>query len=441
MATIKPFRAIRYNQKKIDHINNVISQPYDRVRYGLQDEYYRLSDYNITRIIKGKEFDDDSDSKNVYTRAKGFLDQWLKEGVLIREDEPAYYVYHQTFPLPTGESITRKAFIAAFELVDFEAGIVLPHEKTHAGPKIDRLNLTRATETYFGNIFMLYPDPQNKIDTIFDDAINRPPDIEAKELHESDVLHQVWVVTDPKVITAVNEEMAPKTNLIIADGHHRYETALNYREEVAKKHPDAPDNAGFKYRMVALVSMSNPGLTILPTHRLILDYNKYSPDEILERAKDYFDITEVPDRNNLEKRMEEGMGKIGQIGLAAKNGLYLLNLRDPEIILQLAPDRDQSWRDLDVTILHKLLFHHIMEIDPKSIDNLENIKYLREPDMGYQEIEESEEAFLFILNATRIEQVTACTEVGEKMPQKSTDFYPKIVTGFAMLPIGKEEII
>ena len=441
MATIKPFRAIRYNQEKIDHINHVISQPYDRVRYGLQDEYYNLSDYNITRIIKGKEFDDDSETQNVYTRAKGYLDQWLMDGVLIREEQPAYYVYHQTFPLPSGETITRKAFIGAFELVGFEAGIVLPHEKTHAGPKIDRLNLTRATETYFGNIFMLYPDPENKIDAIFDQAINRPPDIEAKELHEKDVLHQVWVVTDPEVISAVNAEMEPKTNLIIADGHHRYETALNYQEEAAKKYPEAPKNAGFNYRMVALVSMSNPGLTILPTHRLIFDYDHFSTDEVLERAKDYFDIKEVPDRKNLEKIMEEGLSQVGQIGLASKKGLYVLNLRDPGIMNQLAPDRVQSWCDLDVSILHKLLLHHILEIDPQKIDDLENIKYLREPDMGYHEVEGSENAYLFILNATRIEQVTACTEVGEKMPQKSTDFYPKIVTGFAMLPVGEEETL
>jgi uncharacterized protein (DUF1015 family) len=441
MATIKPFRAIRYNQKKIDNINNVISQPYDRVRYGLQDEYYNLSDYNITRIIKGKEFDDDDDAQNVYTRAKGFLDQWLKEGVLSREDQPAYYVYHQTFPLPSGESITRKAFIAAFELVDFEAGIVLPHEKTHAGPKIDRLNLTRATETYFGNIFMLYPDPENRIDSIFDKAANRRPDIVAKELHEKDVLHQVWVVTDPEVISAVNAEMAPKTNLIIADGHHRYETALNYQEEAAKKYPDAPANAGFNYRMVALVSMSNPGLTILPTHRLIFDYDKFSTDEILERSKAYFDIKEIPDRNKLEKIMKSGQGKIGQIGLATKEGMFALTLRDPDIMKQLAPDRAQSWRDLDVSILHQLLLQHIMEIDPQKIDNLENIKYLREPDMGFHDVKGSGSAYLFILNATRIEQVTACAEVGEKMPQKSTDFYPKIVTGFAMLPVGKEETL
>ena len=441
MATIKPFRGIRYNQENISHINDVISQPYDRVRYGLQDEYYALSGYNVTRIIKGKEFETDSDSDNVYTRANDFLNQWLKDSILIREDQPAYYVYHQTFPLPSGKSITRKAFICAFELSGFDEGIVLPHEKTHAGPKIDRLNLTRATETYFGNIFMLYPDSDNQIDNIFDQAIQRSPDIEAKELHEKDVLHQVWVVTDPEILSQVNAAMNPKTNLIIADGHHRYETALNYQAEMSAEHPDASPSAGFNYRMVAMVSMSNPGLTVLPTHRLIFDYQELNSSEILEKASKYFKIEEIDSRENLESQLESSGNQAGVIGFVSKDNYHLLTLDKPEIMVDLAPDRAQAWRELDVSILHKLLFEEIMGIDPKKIDNLENIKYLREPDLGYDEVKSTDTSFLFILKATRIEQVTSCTDAGEKMPQKSTDFYPKIVTGFAMLPVHKDETL
>ena len=441
MAIIKPFRAIRYNQDQIDSINHVISQPYDRVRYGLQDQYYDLSPYNVTRIIKGKEKEGDSESDNVYTRANNFLAQWIEEEILMREDQPAYYVYHQSFSLPSGQTVTRKAFINAFELSGFDEGIVLPHEKTHAGPKIDRLNLTRATETYFGNIFMLYPDPENKIDAIFETAIQRPADIEAKELHESDVLHQVWVVKDPDVLSKVSAEMAPKTNLIIADGHHRYETALNYQQEMQGKFPDAPANAGFNYRMVAMVSMSDPGLIILPTHRLIFDYQQLTAEEILTRVKSHFQVEEVPGRPELEKRLTDNSGTIGTIGLVCSQGFYLLNLNDQEVMAELAPDRVQAWRDLDVSILHSLLLTKLMEVDPKKIDNLENIKYLREPDLGYDEVKESESSFLFILNPTRIEQVTDCTDAGEKMPQKSTDFYPKIVTGFAMLPVQETETL
>ncbi len=439
MANIKPFRGIRYNQNQIDKIDNVISQPYDRVRYGLQDKYYDLSDYNVTRIIKGKEFDDDNESNNVYTRAKAFLKEWLKEGVLVREEEPALYIYHQEFPLPNGEVITRKALINAFELAEFDEGIVLPHERTHAGPKVDRLNLTRATETYFGNIFMLYPDPENKVDAILSKAINRKPDIEARELHEKDVLHKVWVVTNQDVIQAVTEEMAPKRNLIIADGHHRYETALNYRAEQREEYPDAPENAGFNYRMVAMVSMSNPGLTILPTHRLIFDYEQKSSAEVIERLEEYFGVEKVADRAVLEAKMDQAEGQVGAMGIVTHEGVYFLKLEDDAIMDALAPDRVDAWRELDVSILHNLVLEHVMEIDPEKIDNKENIEYLREPDMGYDRVSEEETAYLFILNPTRIEQVKACTKVGEKMPQKSTDFYPKVITGLAMLPVGPDE--
>jgi uncharacterized protein (DUF1015 family) len=439
MANIKPFRGIRYNQNQIDKIDNVISQPYDRVRYGLQDKYYELSDYNVTRIIKGKEFDDDDESNNVYTRAKAFLNEWLKEGVLVREEEPALYVYHQEFPLPDGEVVTRKALINAFELAEFDEGIVLPHERTHAGPKVDRLNLTRATETYFGNIFMLYPDPENKVDAILSEAIDRKPDIEARELHEKDVLHKVWVVTNQDVIQAVTEEMAPKRNLIIADGHHRYETALNYRAEQREEYPDAPENAGFNYRMVAMVSMSNPGLTILPTHRLIFDYEQKSSAEVIERLEEYFSVEKVADRAVLEAKMDQAEGQVGAMGIITHEGVYFLKLEDEAIMDALAPDRVDAWRELDVSILHNLVLEHVMEIDPEKIDNKENIEYLREPDMGYDRVSEEETAYLFILNPTRIEQVKACTKVGEKMPQKSTDFYPKVITGLAMLPVGPDE--
>jgi uncharacterized protein (DUF1015 family) len=439
MANIKPFQGIRYNPQKIEDMSKVISQPYDRVRHGLQDKYYDLSEYNIVRIIKGKEFEEDDQENNVYTRARSYLQQWLEEDVLQREEEPALYVYHQTFSLPGGGTVTRKSFINAFELVRFDEGIVLPHEKTHAGPKVDRLKLTRATETYFGNIFMLYPDPENKVDAILDRAVDREPDIQAKELHEKDVLHQVWVVTDQEVISQVRAEMEAKRNLIIADGHHRYETALNYRDEQREKFPDAPENAGFNYRMTALVSMSNPGLTVLPTHRLISDYKKMGTREIIEKAGEFFQIEEVPDRAALEARMEGALGSVGCMGLVSNDGMYFLSLQDKEIMKKLAPDRVKAWRELDVSILHNLVFDHLMEIPEEKIDKKENIEYLREPDMGYEEVQEKDTSYLFILNATRIEQVKACTKAGEKMPQKSTDFYPKVITGFAMLPIGKDE--
>ncbi len=438
MANLKPFKGIRYNPEKAGDIATLISQPYDRVRHGLQDQYYALSEYNITRIIKGKEFENDHIGENVYTRAQAFLSKWLAEGVLQYEEKPAVYVYHQEFTL-NGKTVTRKAMIGALELARFEEGIVLPHERTHDGPKMDRLMLTRATEAYFGNIFILYPDAENKIDDILDAAIQREPDIDVRELFEKDVRQMLWVVTDEKVLAAVQAEMTPKRGLIIADGHHRYETALTYRDEQRAKHPDAPANAAFNYLMVALVSMSNPGLTILPTHRLIFDYKAMSAADILAKAAEYFDIEEVDDRAALEAKMDASLGKTGCFGLVSRGAYHFLTLNSVAVMDSLAPDRAQAWRELDASILHKLLLEKIMGIPEAQIDAKEGIEYLREPDLGYERVANEETAFLFILNATRMEQITACTAIGEKMPQKSTDFYPKIVTGLAIFDVGADE--
>ncbi|MBT3314129.1 MAG: DUF1015 domain-containing protein [Anaerolineae bacterium] len=440
MAKLKPFNGIRYNPEKIDDIATVISQPYDRVRHGLQDKYYALNEFNVTRMIKGKEFESDNAEENVYTRAQAFLSKWLAEGVLIREEKPAIYVYHQEFVL-NGEQVTRKAMISALELAKFEEGIVLPHEKTHDGPKMDRLNLTRATEAYYGNIFILYPDAENKIDSILDAAIQRDPDVDVRELFEKDVRQKMWVVTDENVLAVVQAEMAPKTGLIIADGHHRYETAIAYREEQRAKFPDAPADAAFNYLMVALVSMSNSGLTILPTHRLIFDYEKMSAKEVLAKAAEYFDIEEVADRAALEAKMGSVIGKMGCFGLVSNNAVYFLELKSASVMETLAPTRADVWQTLDASFLHKLLLEHVMGISEEVIDSKKGIEYLREPDLGYERVANEETAFLFIVNATRMEQITACTAVDEKMPQKSTDFYPKVVTGLAVLDVSADKTL
>ncbi len=439
MANIKPFRGIRYDPTRITDMSTVVSQPYDRVRHGLQDRYYALSEHNVSRIIKGKEFAGDGENNNVYTRAKGYLTKWLQAGILIREEQPAIYVYHQQFTLPNGKQVIRKALVSALELTTFDEGVVLPHERTHSGPKVDRLKLVRATETYFGNILMLYPDPENRIDALLAPAIEREPDMDLYELHEKDVRQMVWVVTDPEVIDELVTEMGPRRNLIIADGHHRYETALNYRDEQRARLPDAPANAGFNYRLVTLVSMSDPGLTILPTHRLIFGYDKLSSQDLLEKAGAFFSIEQVTDRPALEARMAEAPSDTGRIGLATAGGTYLLTLDDLSAMDTVAPGRTDAWKSLDVSILHELLLERVLGLTKGSIERLEHISYLRQPDRAYEQVASGEAQFLFLLSPTRMEQVEACTAAGEKMPQKSTDFYPKVITGLTMLPVGPEE--
>ena len=438
MAVIKPFRGMRYDPARVGELSRVISQPYDRVEYGLQEKYYAQSDYTIVKVIKGKEFAGDSDTNNVYTRARDYLRTWLGEGVLFRDEKPALYVLHQTFPLPDGQRYTRKALITALELTTFDQGVVLPHERTLSGPKVDRLNMTRITQTYCESVFMLYPDRENRVNAILDQAVQKLQPAVMRELYENAVEQRFWVVSDPETLAAVQAEMAPKRNLIIADGHHRYETAINYRDEMRLQYPDLPPNAGFNYCGVALVSMSDPGLVILPTHRLIHSYTAKTSKQVLEDAAAYFHMQPVSDRAALDAALADAMDQAPRIGFY-DGGYTVLTLKGPEVMASIAPDRDPTWRMLDVTVLHELLIEHVMGLSKESIERKENIDYLRNVEMGYERVDQGEADFMFVMNPTRMAEVQACTNAGVKMPQKSTDFYPKIVSGLAALPLGPDE--
>jgi uncharacterized protein (DUF1015 family) len=439
MAKIAPFRGIRYNPHKVGTLSKVVSQPYDRIGSDLQKKYYALHPYNIVRLIRGEEFQDDTPDDNVYSRARDYYHTWLDAGYLLRDPAPALYVYRQTFTLPDGNERTRQAFIAALELVEFSEGIVLPHERTLSGPKVDRLNLLRATAFNFELIFMLYPDPENRINALFDAAIgDRVPDADVQELFEKDVRQQMWVVSDPAVLGAVAGEMAPKTGLIIADGHHRYETALNYRAEMRQKHPTAPANAAFNHAMISLVSMDDPGLTILPTHRQIHDYTAKTPDEILEGAAAYFDVTALADRAALEAALAGATADDRRIGFY--DGTYhLLQLKSPDVMEQVVPDRPPEWRQLDVSILHELLIERVMGITKKQVEAKEHLDYFRDLDQALAGVDAGRALCVFILNPTRIAEVKACSDRGEKMPQKSTDFYPKMISGLTLMDVGENE--
>ena len=439
MAIVKPFRGLRYNVEKVGDLSKVITQPYDRIHEPQQERYYELSPYNFVRIIRGKKTPWDNDDDNVYTRARCYARTWLAEGVLMREARPAIYVLEQTYTTPSGETRTRRGFSAALQLTRFDEGVILPHERTLSGPKVDRLNLFRATETAWGHIFILYPDDENRVNSILQPYLEaHEPMVAREQVIESAVEQRFWVVDDPEVIQAVVEEMAPKRNLIIADGHHRYETALTFRDEMRQKYPDAPADAAFNYTMVTLVSMSDPGLVILPTHRLIHSYTRMDGKAALERAKEYFEVTPASDRTAVEKALAEAKPDHPRFGFY--DGSYaVLELRDPGVMAQLLPDRAADWRMLDVVVLHELFIERVLGIDKEAVKRKENIDYLRDPAPGFAAVDRGEAQFLLLMNPTRIEQVRACTAASERMPQKSTDFYPKVISGLVALPVGPEE--
>lgn len=434
MANIKAFQGIRYNPEHFCDLSEVITQPYDRIHDAEQAAYYALNPYNFCRIDMGLREPDEPEN-NVYTRARAYAQTWLAEGVLLREPQPVLYVLEQRFTTPTGQQYVRRGFTAALELTRFDEGIVLPHERTLSGPKADRLNLTRVTQTSWGHIFALYPDAENRINALLQPFLDsHMPAILTEQVIEPAVEQNFWVVNDPEIVAAVIAEMAPKRNLIIADGHHRYETALNYRDEMRAQHPDAPTNAAFNYGLVTFVSMSDPGLVILPTHRLIYGYTRMQSKALLEALAPYFEVKALPNRETLEAELAQATPEQPRFGFY--DGEYvLLTLKTLDIMAQLVPDRAPSWRALDVAVLHELIIEQVMGLSKESVARKENLDYLRDPNQGYERVDRGEANFLFLLNGTRMEHVRACTEAGEKMPQKSTDFYPKVLSGLVALPL------
>lgn len=408
MAIIRPFKGVRYNPQK-SRIQDVIAQPYDKITPSMQKDYYEKSVHNIVRVILPYE------SPDKYKEAGELLAIWLKEGILVQDEAPCFYPYHQEFIDPaSGERKTRKGFCATLKLEDFSTGVVLPHERTLSKPKEDRLNLLRAAKTHLGQIFMLYPDEKNFITKLFASPTSKQPLIEVEESYERGVVHRMWAVSDSKILNKVAEFMRDKS-LLIADGHHRYETALNYSKENPLSH----------YVMVTFVSMSDLGLVILPTHRAI--YNiKIERDEFIKKLGKYF---RVGRRNSLE----ELDIKKHVFGLYINGAYYRLELTDSSLINEFVEaKRSEVYKNLDVTLLHSCIIEGILGISRESIARKENIEYLRDAKEGIRGVDSGKFSLLFLLPPTGINEVRSISQKKEAMPQKSTDFYPKLITGLVM---------
>jgi len=444
MALVKPFRAIRYNPDRIPDLRAVVSQPYDRIDDDLQERYYQLSPYNIVRIIQGKsEAGDAPEGPNPYTRARDYLATWQRSGVLAREPGPAFYAYEQVFTV--GESEYRRlGLIAAVQLAEFDEGIVLPHERTHSGPKEDRLRLLTALETHTEQIFMLYPDPENRVNALLRQAIDgQPPDIDVVEIFESGVRQRVWRIAQPDILSAIEREMEPKRNLIIADGHHRYETALTFRNQQRQTNPGAPPDAAFNFVAATLVSMDDPGLIVLPTHREIVHFDGVAPRELLGRAAEYFTVEPVAGLTGcLSAINSHPTGHAFGFYGGPQTGFHVLTLRDDDLPFRLIErDRSREWKALAVSILHDVLLYHVAGVPEHGIEDKSMIRYHRDPQAAVDNIDSGRGSYAFFVSPTLIEQIKAVAAHGEKMPQKSTDFYPKVISGLTLLPVGENERI
>jgi len=445
MAEIFPFRGYRYNTGKIKDISAVVTHPYDKITPALQGNYYEAHENNIVRIILGKKESGDSGDDNQYTRARRFLDEWIKDATFVQEDRPAIYAYFQEYALQSGVRKTRKGFVALGGLMDYSEGGVKPHEKTLAGPKADRLNLLRATQSNFGQIFMLYSDPELLINGILDRAAANPPVAQAF-LGETE-RHGIWPITDPESIRTIQDVMKDKA-IFIADGHHRYETALNYRREMREGGARCEGAESFENRMMTFVNMDDEGMTIFPTHRLIFDVNNFTGSEFVEQLSDNFNIREFPFDEETEQSVRrdftedlhiEGMSDccLGLFINGDKRFLLLTLKKDTPPRELITGDRPDAWKELDVNILHILVLEQNLGIGSKQLETQTNVHYERSADSAIEKVAAGDYQMTFLMNPTRIGQVKAIAAAGEKMPQKSTDFFPKLLTGmvFAKLNI------
>jgi uncharacterized protein (DUF1015 family) len=445
MAVVKPFRAVRYNTDRFGTphaMQRVVSQPYDRIEADLQQQYYDLSPYNIVRIIQGKsEPGDRPGGPNAYTRARDYYRQWQAEGVLVREEQPAVYGYEQAFTVE-GTTYTRLGMIAAVELTDFDEGTIRPHERIHSGPKEDRLRLLRTIQANTEQIFILYPDAANKVNGLIRQAIgDRAPEIDVMEIWEHDVRQRLWSITDPALLDAIQAEMAPKRGLIIADGHHRYSTGLNYRDDQRAAHPDAPPNAAFNFVQATLVSMDDPGLVVLPTHREICRFDGADPADILARAEGSFTIEKTPDLDAcLAAVASDSTGNSFGFYGGPFSGFHVLTLKNAAALDTLIPgDHSADWKKLAVNVLHKILLEQVACVPVAGIEDKSMIRYHRDPRLAVNNVDTGEGDFVFFVSPTRMDQIKAVAGQGEQMPQKSTDFYPKVISGLSMLPLASDE--
>jgi len=402
----------------------------------LQERYYAASPNNLVRIILGRRRENDNPANNVYTRAAGHFRDWRQQGLLREDSAPSIYLYSQRFTRPGSTTeLERRGFIALGRIEDYAAGVVFRHEQTLAKPKADRLDLLRATRAHFGQIFMLYED-SGQVESL----LNTDDDPDVSVTDEYGVVHRVWEITDPKLIEAVQAAMRDK-KLIIADGHHRYETALNYRNERRAADGSSAEGRGdaaapYEFVMMTFVNINSPGLVILPTHRLVHSLNSFSENDFRNAARAFFDVDEIDSHLDAPRATAilRESGRCGTTILAVTaNRAFLLHHPNPNIP-EVFEGLSISQQALDVVQLHKCLLERVLGLSEESIRNQQNISYVRDAGEALSQVRGpgARGNIAFLMNPCRIAQVRDIAFAGEVMPQKSTDFYPKLLSGLTI---------
>jgi uncharacterized protein (DUF1015 family) len=416
MADIIPFRPYRY-APSAGAPENLLTQPYDKISPEMQKRYLSLSPFNLVRVILGERKETDNETDNVYTRAAAWFREWMEQGVLVQDSEPAFYPYFQEFTEPdSGQRLLRKGFIGLGKVEDYEANIVYRHERTLAGPKKDRFEVLKHTNAHFGQIFMLYPDQEAAIDALLDQAAQGEPLVTVTD--EYGAVHRLWRMASPDHIAEIRRLMSDK-KLLIADGHHRYETSLNYRNA-------RPDLADAQYTMMTFVNMYSPGLKILATHRVLKNLPGFSCSELLRKAESRFAILKfatLAELTSFERQQKEPLVRIG-VAVQDSPELYLL-------------ERPRAAGEMDVPVLHQEILGELLGISEEAVRDEKYIEYVRGAEKALSLVREGGSQVAFLLEPTPIDDMAAISFGGGVMPQKSTDFYPKLLSGMCIYRLEK----
>ncbi|PLX85717.1 MAG: DUF1015 domain-containing protein [Desulfuromonas sp.] len=447
MAKIVPFRGVRYNPDSVKDLSKVMAPPYDVISPELQDDLYARHPANVVRLILGKTSEEDGEADNRYTRAAADFEKWQEDGALMRDAEPSVYLYDQEYPIEDGTVVVRKGFMALTRIEDFSSGVVKPHEKTLSGPKTDRLNLTKACGANFSPIFSLYSDPCCALESLTRKDREQSPALEVSD--DDGVKHRLWRVTDPASIEKAQELLSSKP-LFIADGHHRYETALNFRNLMREKHPGYTGKELFNYVLMYFANMEDQGMLIFPTHRMIFNLEAFHLKSLLEALGEHFlidrrqiDSTDPAARAQAREELKERGRDKHVMGLfAGDETLYFLTLKDEAVMDSFFdPSSPKVLRTLDVSILHKLILEGLLDITPEAQEKQVNLKYVKNFDDPFDLVQCGEFQLAFLMNSTRMSEVRDVANAGEKMPQKSTYFYPKLLTGLVINKIAASETV
>lgn len=420
MATVRPFRAIRYDESVVGDLNKVVSPPYDVISPEDRVHYHKLHPNNFVRLVLGEEFASDTDTNNRFTRAGAYLEDWLAKGILKQDDQPAIYVYQQVFE-HNGQRKTVRGFTCKVKLASYDEKVILPHEWTLARPKSDLAVLIRQVNANLDCVYGLYDDADGVMDAIMDKAMEGKPIEQATD--KAGVVNTLWALTDPAEVETVVSFLANK-QIAIADGHHRYETALAYRDEMREKSGCTCGECEFDYVMMTLVNVYEPDMTIYPTHRVLANLPRQALDGLIDNLKDTFEA-----KASSKDTLIEDMAREGGIGMY-RPGKAMILVPKPGIE-SLLPGAEPS-RKLELSKLHKLILEKHLGIDDEKLRNQAHIIYTRDADEAFGLVDSGERQIAFFVNHIPVKAVLDIAAAGEKMPQKATYFYPKLLSGLTL---------